>query len=368
MATRFVYFTKQQDLEFKKILNQRVTEYFEKNQLSRHFNRSMVYKTIAMLTIYILPFLVILSNLFPFGINLIAYAIMGVGLAGVGMSVMHDGNHFSYAPNPRLNRWMGLTMNLLGGDAYNWKIKHNKLHHVFTNVYHKDEDIESRVILRFAFSSPLKKHHRYQHVYAWLFYSLMTLSLIVNDIPKRIRYHKNKITNLDSGRFRKSLAWLILNKALYLLAIIGLPLWITDMQWWQLISGFFLMHLIAGTIMSLVFQLAHVVEGPEQAIPNQEGKLGNSLIAHQLRATADFSQKNKWLSWYVGGLNFQIEHHLFPRICHIHYPHLTDIVKRTTREFNLPFYEFSSFWAAMAAHYRTLKRLGREQQPYNLSN
>ncbi len=356
-----ISFTQNPHLEFKKTLHQRVDNYFKETGLSRHQNKTMVAKTLAMLSLYILPFVVILIVPLPYWAVLTAWVIMGVGVAGTGMSVMHDANHAGYSQNQKVNRWLGLTMNLLGGDAYNWKIKHNKLHHVFTNIYGKDEDIESRAILRFAYAAPLKKYHRFQYIYAWFFYSLMTISIVAMDIPKRFIYRRKGETNLSLSRFRKSLAWLITGKIIYFYVFIGLPIMFTNLLWWQVVLGFFIMHLVAGTIMSIVFQMAHVIEGPHQAIPDEQGRVQDTLIEHQMKSTADFSKNNKLLSWYVGGLNYQVEHHLYPKICHVHYPAISKIVEQTTAEYNIPYYVYDNFSDALRAHTNTLKKLGKIQ-------
>ncbi|TVQ86596.1 MAG: acyl-CoA desaturase [Bacteroidetes bacterium] len=356
-----ISFAQEQNPDFKKTLYSRVNEYFSDKGVSKHHNPSMVSKTVVMLLLYFIPFIAILSIAMPFWLILILFFVMGVGIAGIGMSVMHDANHAGYSTNQNINRWLGLTLNLIGADAYNWKIKHNKLHHVFTNVYGKDEDIDSRVVLRFAFAAPLKKYHRYQHIYAWFFYALMTFSMVFGDIPKRIRYRKKGITNISVHAYHRSMAWLVFSKIFYFAMIIGLPLIFTSLLWWQVLLGFVVMHITAGTILSLVFQMAHVVEGPEQILPDENGKLPDSLLLHQLKTTSDFSRRNKLLSWYVGGLNFQVEHHLFPRICHVHYPAISEIVEKTTSEFKMPYYVYDRFLDAFQSHIRTLKKLGRVQ-------
>ncbi len=354
-----ITFAKEAVPEFKKTLLRRVNQYFSEKGISKHYTPGMLSKTVVMLLMYLTPFVLILSVGMPLWLVMVMYFIMGFGIAGVGMSVMHDASHAGYSKNQKANRWLGLTMNLLGADCYNWKIKHNKLHHVFTNIYGKDEDINSRVILRFAFASPLKRYHKYQHFYAWFFYSLMTFSMVFGDVSKRIHNRKMGFTNISARTYRRSMTWLIISKILYFGVIFGFPLLFTNLLWWQVLLGFTIMHLTAGTILSLVFQMAHVVEGPEQISPDENGKMPDSLIVHQLKTTSDFSRNNKWLSWYVGGLNFQVEHHLFPKICHVHYPALAKIVETTTREFNMPYYVYESFAAAFMSHVRTLKKLGR---------
>ncbi len=353
-----IYFAKEQNPDFKKALYNRVNQYFSDKGISKHHNPGMLTKTMVMLLIYIIPFVAILSINMPVWMVMILFFIMGFGIAGIGMSVMHDANHGGYSGNQKVNRWLGLTMNLIGADAYNWKIKHNKLHHVFTNVYGKDEDINSRAVLRFAYAAPLMKYHKYQYLYAWFLYSLMSLSMVFGDISKRIAYRIKGVTNISVEAFRRSMAWLVFSKIAYFAMILGLPLVFTSLLWWQVLLGFLVMHLTAGLILSLIFQMAHVVEGPQQILPDENGKLPYSLLTLQLKSTSDFSRKNKLLSWFAGGLNFQVEHHLFPRICHVHYPAISKIVEATTREFNMPYYAYDRFADAFRSHVRVLKRLG----------
>ena len=353
-----ISFAKEQNSDFKKALYRRVNQYFSDNGRSKHHTTGMLTKTMVMLLIYIIPFVAILSINMPVWMVMILFFIMGFGIAGIGMSVMHDANHGGYSGNQKVNRWLGLTMNLIGADAYNWKIKHNKLHHVFTNVYGKDEDINSRAVLRFAYAAPLMKYHKYQYLYAWFLYSLMSLSMVFGDISKRIAYRIKGVTNISVEAFRRSMAWLVFSKIAYFAMILGLPLVFTSLLWWQVLLGFLVMHLTAGLILSLIFQMAHVVEGPQQILPDENGKLPYSLLTLQLKSTSDFSRKNKLLSWFAGGLNFQVEHHLFPRICHVHYPAISKIVEATTREFNMPYYAYDRFADAFRSHVRVLKRLG----------
>jgi len=361
---KVVSFAQNQDLEFKKALHLLVSAYFSENGLSKAHTPGMLIKSIFLLSIYILPFVAILTLGLPAWIVMLLYFIMGVGKAGVGMSIMHDGNHASYSENQKVNTMMGYTMYLLGADSYNWKIKHNKLHHVFTNVYGKDEDIDSRAILRFAYASPLKKYHRFQQYYAWFLYLLMSLSMVFFDIPKRFIYRKKGITNISRSAFQSSLIKLVVAKIIYFGVVFALPMLVTSLLWWQVVAGFFIMHFTAGFILSVVFQMAHVVAGPLQTLPDENGKINDTLLLHQLKTTSDFSKGNKILSWYVGGLNYQVEHHLFPRICHMHYPALAKIVEATTKEYNMPYYVYNSFGSAIRSHYNTLKELGRTKVNY----
>ncbi|RDC62958.1 Acyl-CoA 6-desaturase [Adhaeribacter pallidiroseus] len=141
---------------------------------------------------------------------------------------------------------------------------------------------------------------------------------------------------------------------------IALPLLVLDITWWQFVMGFIGMHLAEGLTMGLVFQLAHVVEGTDFPLPNDQGNIEEAWADHQMRTTANFATNSKLAGFLLGGLNRQIEHHLFPKVCHIHYPIISKIVKQTALEFDLPYIESPTFVAALKSHYRMLKKFGLE--------
>src|SRR5205085_1117556 len=118
--------------------------------------------------------------------------------------------------------------------------------------------------------------------------------------------------------------------------MIVIPLLVVHVAWWQFVLGFFAMHLTAGFILGVVFQLAHVVEGTEYPLPDGQGNMEQAWLYHEMDTTSDFAHENKLVCWYIGGLNYQIEHHLFPQICSIHYPQIRDIVRDTALKYGVP--------------------------------
>ena len=139
-----------------------------------------------------------------------------------------------------------------------------------------------------------------------------------------------------------------------------LPIALLPFAWWQVIGGWLLMHAASGLTLALVFQLAHVVEGPAFPQPDEHLTIEESWAIHQLRTTANFAVGSPLAAFLTGGLNQQVEHHLFPRVCHIHYPALAPIIRQTAAEFGLPYLEQPTFGAALASHYRTLRHFGLE--------
>lgn len=348
--------------DFITTLNKRVNDYFKTGNISRHGNREMYIKTVCMFLIYFIPYTLIVTNVISGTLLWIAAAIiMGVGLAGIGLSVMHDANHGAYAARPWVNNLLGYSLNLIGGNALNWKVQHNVLHHTFTNVHDHDEDISPRGLLRFCPGTPWKPAHRAQFIYAFFLYGFMTIVwLLFKDFVRIFHYQNKGLIEKQKTKLGRELVILLSSKAICIAYIFVVPLLVTPLLWWQIILGIFITHFVAGFILGIIFQCAHVVEGTEFPIPDEHNNLANTWAVHQLLTTANFANSNRMLSWYVGGLNFQVEHHLFPNVCHVHYRNLAPIVKQTAQEYGLPYKAFDTFFGALGAHARLLKKLGRK--------
>jgi linoleoyl-CoA desaturase len=348
------------DRDFSTTLNKRVNEYFKNHNLSKHANREMVIKTVCMFLAYFGPYALILTGVVT-GVPalLISLLIMSLGLGGIGLSVMHDANHGAYAKRGWVNTVLGYSMNLIGANAFNWKVQHNVMHHSYTNVHEEDEDISPRGALRLSPHSEWKKLHRYQFIYAWFLYGLMTIVwLFFKDYIRLSMYHKNGLAKKQNANVTHEWIILIGTKALYIGYIFILPLIFTQLSWWAILMGIFIMHYIAGFILAIIFQPAHVVEGTAYPLPDENRKMENNWAVHQLLTTSNFGNNSRWFSWYVGGLNFQIEHHLFPNICHVHYRKIAFLVKETASEFGLPYRSTRTFFGALVSHMRILKQLG----------
>lgn len=344
---------------FTATLRKNVNDYFLKNGKSQKGNWTILLKALAMLSLYFGPFIMLLifpmSSWFVFPISI----LMGIGMSGIGMSVMHDAVHGSFSNFAWLNKLFGTSMYFIGGNTFNWKVQHNLLHHTYTNIEGYDEDIDPKGVLRLSLQSKLKSVHRYQHIYAFFLYSLMTLSRTVNEFKQLSRYNKKGLTCQQGSTPRKEMIKLTLTKAAYLSVFLVLPMLIAPFSWWIVLLGFVTMHLTAGIFMTIVFQMAHLVEEAEQPLPNVQGVIENEWTIHELETTANFARKSRIFGWMIGGLNYQVEHHLFPYISHIHYRAISPIVKQTALEFGVRYNENKTFFGAISSHIRMLKKLGR---------
>lgn len=348
--------------DFFVTLNKRVNEYFKANNISRHANAEMVVKTVFMFALYFVPFVLMLTGVVSGAWPMIAMCVlMGAGTAGIGLSIMHDANHGAYSGKPWVNNLIGYSLNVVGGNAFNWKIQHNVLHHTYTNVYDADEDISPRGVLRMSPYSEWKAMHRFQHVYAWFIYGLMTFVWVLfKDVIRLISYHKDGLIKKQNANVTQEIVILVVTKLIYLGYIFTLPMVILDLSFWTVFAGFCIMHYVAGFILAVIFQPAHVIEGTEYFEPDMEGNLENNWAIHQLHTTTNFANKSRLFSWYVGGLNFQVEHHLFPNICHVHYRKIAPIVESTAKEFGVPYKSAETFLDALVGHGRLLRELGKK--------
>ena len=346
--------------DFHTALKKNVQDYFLKNNISPFANTTMVVKTIVLLTSYIAPFVLLVVLHPPLLVSLLLWALMGIAMAGIGMSVMHDANHGAYSSKAWVNKILGSTLNLLGVAVFNWKLQHNILHHTYTNISGMDDDIDTKAGMRFTPHDNLQNKHKGQYWYAFGLYSLITLYwLLGKDFVQWKRYRDNGVNASPPAEYYRNLVQLTIMKLLYIGVFIVVPVVVATIPLWQVLIGFLLMHMIAGIILSVVFQLAHTVEGTSHPIPDESGSIQNNWAVHQMETTMNFAPHSKLLSWYVGGLNFQVEHHLFPKICHVHYPQISRIVQQTAAEYHVPYLSHPTLGKAIQSHIRLLHTLGR---------
>jgi len=355
-------FERKDSKDFFKTLNKRVNDYFKNNKLPKTGGWRIYLKSIVMFSLLVVPYILIMKLEINDWYKLLLSLVLGIGMAGVGMNVMHDGNHGSFSKYPWVNKLMGSSIYILAGNVFNWKVQHNVLHHTYTNIHGHDEDLEAGRILRFSKHADWFPYHRLQHYYSVLLYGLLTINwALFTDFFQMRRYQKRKLKYANCASPTRQWIGLVLSKILYFSIWIVLPIFVFELTWWKVLLGFFAMHYTAGLILSLVFQLAHVMEDAAMPLPDPEtGTVKNTWAIHQLLTTVNFARKNRLVNWFTGGLNHQIEHHIFPHISHIHYTKIGEIVKRTTKEFNLPYNEYKTTRSALLSHFKFLKKMGMQ--------
>jgi linoleoyl-CoA desaturase len=279
----------------------------------------------------------------------------------IGFCVQHDANHGAYFRSRRFNHLLGWTADaLLGFSSYAWRIKHNVAHHTYTNVDGYDDDISQTPFARLMPSQRPRPWYRLQHVYIWPLYSLMV-----------IRWQTGAdVTALIRGRIAKSavhmprrwdLAGLIAGKAVFVGWAIVAPMLVYP--WWVVAAGYAGYTMATSLVTATTFQLAHCVEEADFVSAEQLAVEKRLWAVHEVETTVDFCPRNAVLTWLLGGLNFQIEHHLFPRVAHTHYPGIAEIVRRNAAKHGIRYTAQPSLFAALRSHQRHLRTLGRMGRP-----
>ena len=323
----------------------------------------MVVKTIFMLTLFFVPLMVLASGMVTNVLMLFSmYILSGLGMAGIGMGVMHDAIHGSYSKNKNINTLLGYTFNLIGANSTVWKIQHNVLHHTYTNIDHADDDLNAPFFLRF---SPHAKHywlHQFQHIYIWFFYGISTLSWITTKDFVRIKRYRNLGFLDKKNEYKKALLSMTAWKLFYYSYALALPMIMVPFSWWIILLAFISMHMVTGLLVSIIFQIAHIMPVNEFPLPDDQGLIDDNWYGHQFATTSNFSPKSNLLFWLIGGLNYQIEHHVLPDVCHVHYKELTQIVSETAREYGMPYHVKKSLVHAIWDHTKMLRLLGKKQE------
>lgn len=345
--------------EFHVTLKNRVHAYFTENNLTMSGGLSLLLKGIILFLAYLFLYFHLLFFTPAAWMAILECVLLGLLTAAIGFNVMHDGAHGSFSRLKIVNKLAAFSINFLGGSAIMWNMKHNILHHTYTNIDGVDDDIEVGPWMRFASSQKKMKLHRFQHYYFWFLYTLLHLLWIfINDYQK---YFTRRIGTVPIKKMaiREHVTFWTAKLA-YLFAFVALPIWLLGFTSW--IVGFLIITMVTGFALSIIFQLAHTVEHTSFPLPDESSnKIENEWAIHQINTTANFATGRKLITWLVGGLNFQIEHHLFPRISHVHYPAISKITKMTCLEFGIQYIEYPRMRSAMRSHIMYLKNLGQSE-------
>ncbi len=342
---------------FHQDLKKRVHQYFlDKNKpstgnLNLHFKAFLFFFSYVALYIHLVYFTP------PIWLALIECVLLGLFTAAIGFNIMHDGGHGSFSRNKIFNKMAAFSVNFVGASGIMWNMKHNIIHHTYTNIDGVDDDIEIKPYLRMCRSQPHRFLHRFQHFYFWFLYTFLhILWIFVSDYQK---YFSRKIGVIPIKKMsiREHFNFWIA-KVVYLIMYMVIPIYILGFTKWAI--GFLITSMVTGFVISMVFQLAHTVEETEfPEIDANTHHIENEWALHQINTTANFATNSKLISWLVGGLNFQVEHHLFPKVSHVHYPAINKIVKQTCKDYGLHYLENPTLGKAIISHVHHLKTMGR---------
>ena len=342
---------------FYSVLKTRVAEYFEKTGKKTTGNSRLYTKAIFLIAVFLFLYIHLVFFTPPTFWAIIECLLMGLVVPAIGFNIMHDGAHGSFSSKPWLNDIAASSLNFLGANTFMWKMKHNVIHHAYTNIDGVDDDLDAKPFLRLCETQKYYSMHRFQHWYFAFAYSLLYIWwILVTDYKK---YFKRRIGDIPLKKMSPTdevVFWGF--KVVHAILFIAIPIYMVGFVPW--IIGFLIFALFAGFVLSIVFQLAHTTEDTEFPIPDSgTNKIEDEWAIHQLKTTANFATKSRIATWFMGGLNYQVEHHLFPKVSHIHYPKINKIIKDTCKEYNIKYVEFPKVRHAIVSHVLFLKQLSR---------
>lgn len=351
----YVTFNKAKDKFFDQ-LKENIEGYFFRSQIKRTGNYKLFLKSIVFVLMAVSCYLMIFFFAFSLWFLAIFGILLGISFAGIGFNIMHDSAHGSYSSKKWLNTLAAFSLNLIGGDIFFWKNKHNINHHTYTNITGIDEDIDIEPWMRTHASQPRRWYHRYQHFYGLGLYGLTYLNWVYYGDFKK--YFSRKIANTEIQKMELKdhfIFWI--SKIFFFSLMLILP--IVKIGFWKTIFVYSIASVVCGLIVGIVFQLAHLVEDVAFPEPSENSnKIENNWALHQIATTANFAPKNRFIFWFTGGLNFQVVHHLFPKVSHVHYSAINDLIRETCTKFNIKYTEYPSFWSALRSHISYIKRMG----------
>jgi linoleoyl-CoA desaturase len=341
-------------------LRRRVDAYFETTGQRRRDCPQMYFKTATILAWLVTAYVLLMFFVTSWWLVLPLAVVLGLSMAAVGFNIQHDGAHKAYSDRRWVNRLMALTLDLMGGSSYLWDWKHNSIHHTYTNISGHDDDINIGWLGRLSPEQKRLPFHRLQGLYLWLLYGFLAVKWHLFD-----DFHQIAIGRIGGHKIPrpkgKDLCIFIGGKIFFFSLAFVIPMLLHP--WWAVLGIYATAAFFSGLVLSVVFQLAHCVPEADfpvpETMPDGGKRVGNAWAIHQVQTTVNFSRRSRVLRWLLGGLNFQIEHHLFHKICHIHYPALSKVVEETCREFGVRYTAHRSFFSAVRAHFRWLVLMGR---------
>jgi linoleoyl-CoA desaturase len=342
--------------EFQAEVRRRVEEFFRETGRMQRDNPEIYVKAAAILTCFVAAYFLLVFVADAWWQAVPLAVLMGLATAAVGFNVMHDGSHGAFSRHPIVNKLTSMSMDLIGGSSYLWRWKHGTFHHTYVNLTGHDVDVDMGRLARLTPHQPWLKAYRWQHWYVWPLYGVMAVKWHLYD-----DFHNVLTGSIGPHRVPRPRGWDLLifigGKTVFFTIAFGIPLLVH--AWWVVAIFYLILTTTLGFVLSLVFQLAHTVEQaafPEP--PRHTEVVERPWAVHQVESTVNFMRGNRVGGWLLGGLNYQIEHHLFPRISHVNYPALSQVVERTCREFGVAYHEHKSFWSGLASHTRWLRRMG----------
>lgn len=345
--------------EFFRSLRTEVENYFKENEIKKSGNWVLYAKAFLLIGLFIFLF----SAPYFYHLSLSSHwlfsgLLLGIVVSCIGFNIGHDAAHGSFSAKSKVNSVLSYAFEIVGVSSYYWKSKHNVAHHTYTNVEGMDDDTDTNGLFRFSNEQDWNWWHRLQAFYAILFYSLLYAQWVyLKDFQKWIQ---KKVGTTDIPKMNNvQIISIITSKLLHITIFWVIPTIYFGFFQTLIVTGS--MYLTCGVTITIVFQLAHIQTKSHFPVPDKTtGNIENDWAIEQIRTTANFETWNPIITHFTGGLNHQVEHHLFPNISHIHYPAIRNIVKKKCQEYGIMYNEYKTTIGAIIDHMKYLWIMGKK--------
>ncbi len=344
------------DRAFHDAVNARVEAYFARTGRSTKATPFVQFKVMLYLTALASSYGAVVFGGFGVPASIALCLLIGFLFATIGFNVGHDAIHGAFSEKPWVNALFSLSFDQMGASSLTWSIAHNFVHHTYTNIPGVDHDLDPGPVMKFTQTDKPAFVYRFQFLYAWVLYGLTTLVWLFKKDLTQILQPDPRTNKRAPAR---DVLRVVAAKTWYFAVYVAIPMVVMPVPWWYVVVGNIVAHAVAGLTLAVVFQLAHCVVGTTFPEASADRKMASGWAAHQMRTTANFGSSNRLLTFFVGGLDHQIEHHLFSKVSHAHYRALSPIVQTTALEFGLPYLQSPTFAGALLSHTRALYRFGR---------
>ena len=340
--------------DFLLVTKTRVNDYFSNNNISKYGDQIILQKNLTIGCLLLVIYILSVTSEYGW-ITVLAYALIGILTIVLAINVVHDAVHGVAHSNKRINDVLMRQMDLLGPNAFIWKLRHKAGHHSFPNILDNDPDLKQSVIARIFPNAPRFSFHRYQHIYVPILYAFYTINWVYIRDFRDLADSKTR-----SKMTHKEILYFFIFKFVYISIFVLLPIWICGLSWQLVLISNAFMHIAASYFLTIALVPSHVCEHSIFPLPDENGVLPYAWSHHQVMTTSDYATDSKVMTWLLGGFNHHVVHHLFPDVSHVHYFILTPVVKRTIIQFNLPYQHLNSIVDAYKSHFYLLKNNGKK--------
>ncbi len=343
--------------EFYIDLKKQVNEYFKSTNKNQSGDYRIILKAIFFIGSFLASYILLVFVSMPIWLSIMLCVYAGIITAGIGFNMMHDGSHGSFSNNKTINKMAALSLNFLGCSSFFWNVKHVVVHHTFTNIDGHDDDIGNEPMMRMCETQKHYGFHRLQQYYFVIVYGLLYLAWVF--VLDFVKYFSRKVGIKDNISINTSTHvgfWA--TKIFYIILFVVIPVW--QLGFVPFIAGYSVYMFVTGVTISLIFQLAHCVENMQFNHPMEDDKIASDWATHQVATTSNFATNSRIVSFFTGGLNFQIEHHLFPKISHVHYPEVSKIVRAVCLKYGINYFEQKTLMHAIVSHVKFLRDMGKK--------